>query len=579
MPTAIDIGAMGRAFKGICAVVCLTVALTAILALAAGAGAGEYHVYSCRTPSGASAPTDGWSGSVTGGYDNYTYETCASGGALTAALGDLTTHIADLDQATWTFSVPAGDEMVGATLWRAGDADGGTKEGGEATYEFYLAAPEEADVFDACVYASPVFPCPHGKGQTSQPFSPENRIALPSAALGSHIYLNAFCEGTSPDECPEGKGDPDNYAAVVNLYAADVTLEQAAGPTASDVGGELATAPTVSGMSDVTFNASDPGAGVWEATFSVDGKVVQSTVPDEDGGRCKNVGQTADGLPAFLYLQPCPSSESVDVPFDTTAVGNGAHHLVVSVIDPAGNSAPVLDREIDVDNPIPPHPNPPNGTNASTEATLTARWASTTKPHLTRSWGERETITGRLTAPGGGAGGIPITGASIDMTATPAYTGAKPLTMASPRTGPHGEFAVSLPRGESSRTLSIAYRAHIGDTLPVAERTLTLGVRAGVGLSIAPRTTSVGRSIFFKGTLHGTPLPAGGKQLVLEARSPGGEWIEFDVIRTRAHGRYRASYRFRFPGPELYQFRVLCKYEADFPFLEASSHVVGVTER
>ncbi len=51
------------------------------------------------------------------------------------------------------------------------------------------------------------------------------------------------------------------------------------------------------------------------------------------------------------------------------------------------------------------------------------------------------------------------------------------------------------------------------------------------------------------------------------------------MIHTVAHGRYRASYRFKFPGPERYQFRVLSKQEADFPFLEASSNVVGVLER
>jgi hypothetical protein len=572
MPPAIDIGAMGRAFKGIRAGACLTLALAVVLVLSTKAEAGEYHVYSCRTPSGASAPTDGWSGSVTGAYDNYTYDTCATGGALTAALGDLTTHIADLDQATWTFSVPAGDGMVGATLWRAGDADGGVAL--NSTYEFWLSGPlnESLDTFDHCRYQSE---CLTGLGDPGQPMSTFNRVVVPAVNLGSHLYSNAACGGDSGSKCESAKGDANGYAAVVNLYAADITLEQAAGPTASDIGGELATAPTVSGTSDVTFNASDPGAGVWETAFDVDGKLVQSTVPDEDGGRCKDVGQTTDGLPAFLYLQPCPPTESVDVPFDTAAIDNGAHHLVVSVVDPAGNSAPVIDREIDVDNPIPPHPNPPNGTNASTAATLTARWASTTKPRLTRSWGERETITGKLTAPGG----VPIIGASIDLTATPTYTGAKPLTMASPRTGSNGDFSVSLPRGESSCTLSIAYRAHIGDALPVARRTLTLSVKAGVSLSVAPRTTSVGHSIFFKGVLRGTPLPAGGKQLVLEARSPGGKWIEFDVIRTGAHGRYRASYRFRFPGPERYQFRVLCKDEADFPFQEASSNVVGVTER
>ena len=44
----------------------------------------------------------------------------------------------------------------------------------------------------------------------------------------------------------------------------------------------------------------------------------------------------------------------MDVPFNTTVVPNGEHHLIVSVIDPAGNSAPVLDRQIDVENSVPP---------------------------------------------------------------------------------------------------------------------------------------------------------------------------------------------------------------------------------
>jgi len=541
------------------------------LAVAAGASAGEYHVYTCRTPSGESAPADGWSGSGTGAV-NHEKNTCAEGGALIAGLGDLATHVADLDQATWTLNVPDGETMTAANLWRAGDADG--TESFNAFYEFWLGS-SESEIFDACAYQ---FGCTIGVGDPEQPLSEVNRVFVPGVNLGPHLNMDATCEGTKGFECPSERGDSNGYAAVVYLYAADIVLEQTAGPTASNVSGELASAPAVSGMSDVTFNASDPGAGVWETTFSVDGKIVQSSVPNEDGGRCRNVGQTTDGLAAFLYLQPCPQAESVDVPFDTTAVSNGAHHLVVSVVDPAGNSATVLDREIDVSNPVPPAApvaSRPNGTNASGRATLTVRWASTTKTHLTRGWGQRETIAGKLTAPGN----VPIAGASIDLYATPEYTGAKPLEMASPKTGADGRFQVSLPRGESSRALSFAYRAHIGDAQPVVTRTLTLGVKAGVRLSVAPRVTSVGESIFFKGVLEGAPLPAGGKQLVLEARSPSGEWIEFDVIRTGARGRYRASYRFKFPGPERYQFRVLSKHEADFPFLGAASNVVGVRER
>jgi hypothetical protein len=543
------------------------------LASASAAGAGRYHVYSCRTPSGGSAPTDGWSGSVEGAYDNYAKDTCATGGALVAGLPDTTTHMATLDKATWTLSVPPEEKMAGATLWRAGDADGG--EAVNATYEFWLAGTTESEAFNSCLYQ---FGCLTGLGDPGQPLSGTNRVVVPNANLGSRLYANAYCEGTSTYPCQDGKGDANGYAAAVYLYAADIVLEQGEGPSASNVGGELASAATVSGTSDLTFNASDPGAGVWEASFGVDGKVVQSTVPDEAGGRCRNVGQTMDGLAAFLYLQPCPRAESVDVPFDTAAVSNGAHHLVVSVIDAAGNSAPVLDREIDVSNPIPGGPSPahpPNGTNASDRATLTARWASTKKAHLTGGWGERETITGSLTAPGN----VPIAGAAIDLIATPEYTGAKPLRMASPRTGADGRFTVSLPRGVSSRALSFAYRAQLGDAQPVATRRLALSVRAGVRLSVAPRVSSVGRSIFFKGVLEGGPLPVGGKQLVLEARSPGRAWIEFDVIRSGTDGRYRASYRFKFPGPERYQFRVLSKHEADFPFAEAASNVVGVSER
>jgi hypothetical protein len=36
------------------------------LAVAPAAWAGKFHLYSCRTPAGESAPADGWSGSGAG---------------------------------------------------------------------------------------------------------------------------------------------------------------------------------------------------------------------------------------------------------------------------------------------------------------------------------------------------------------------------------------------------------------------------------------------------------------------------------------------------------------------------------
>jgi hypothetical protein len=385
--------------------------------------------------------------------------------------------------------------------------------------------------------------------------------------------MNAGCLGESAFKCPAGIGDANGYAAALYVYAADITLEQSEGPHASSVSGELTSAPTLRGASPVSFDATDPGSGVWQVVFGVDGRVVQRTVVNDNGGRCRDVGQTSDGLPAFLYLQPCAQSVSADLAFDSTKAGNGAHRLTVSVIDAAGNAAPVLDRAVTIDNP--PPPGAPNGVNASAQARLAVRWTGTAKASARGRFSRARTLSGRLTT----AGGQPISGAAIDVRATPAYAGARPLAMASPRTDAGGRFSVSVPAGASSRTLRFAYRAHLDDAHPAATGALRLVTRAGIALRVSPQTASSGSSIFFRGRLCGRPIPAGGKQLVLEARSPGSAWIQFKVVRTDAHGRYRASYRFKFPGPADYRFRVRSEAESDYPFAAGSSNVVGVHER
>lgn len=543
----------------------------ALLALG-GAGvarAGRYHVYSCRMPDGEVAPTDGWSGTFGPDrvWDDYLEDTCEKGGALLAALGDQTTHLVYHDTVTWGFTTPSFASLLAATVWRAGEVYGGSGE--EGGYGVSLAGPEPKDEFEGCAYTHRCSTL----GSPSGGAGSGNAVNVPSTALGKELYLSASCgSGLEGSECGDNFGDANNYAAAIYLFAADFVLEQPAGPTVSAVGGELPSATMVAGTSDVVFTASDPGSGVYEALFSVDGKVVQQEVIDEDGGRCRDVGQTSDGLPAFLYLQPCPASVNGDVGFNSMAVPNGTHHLVVSVIDAAGNAATVLDRTIDVENPG--APGPLNGQGASPQARLQARWRSTPRARLSTAYGRRETIVGRLTAPGGG----PIVGAQIQLTGAPVLVGARAAVMPGARTGPEGEFTIRLPAGLSSRDLTVSYFARLGDPHPAASRQLQLDVRAPVSLTISPRTASVDSAIYFRGRLEAGPIPAGGKELILEARSGGGRWIEFDVLRTDGHGRYRASYRFKFPGPAVYQFRVLCEQEADYPYAEGASPVVTVWE-
>src|SRR5438105_9624550 len=137
---------MEMVVRGMKAALPAAVALaTWTLAAAAPARAGSYHVYSCRTPSGAAAPTDGWSGSVApnGTFDQYARDTCAQGGALVAALGKQTAHPANLDKATWAFTPAAGTSIAGATLFRGGDTVGGGTS--TATYEVWIAGPRSEE--------------------------------------------------------------------------------------------------------------------------------------------------------------------------------------------------------------------------------------------------------------------------------------------------------------------------------------------------------------------------------------------------------------------------------------------------
>jgi hypothetical protein len=575
------------------------------------AAAGEYHVYSCRTPDGGVAPVDGWTGSPqesSSPSSVFTEDKCAKGGALVAALADGTTHEVGTDVATWTLTVPAGETATKMTLWRAGDAEGGS--GKNATYQFWIAAPNESEGFDECLYA---LGCTKVIGEPEEPMSLSNVLAVPIKDLGGHVYLNASCGGLATYTCPSGKGDANGYAAVVYLYAADLILEQTSQPTVSGVEGELATASTLSGTADLSFHAEDSGSGVYEAVFTVDGSETGRTVLDEDGGHCREVGQATDGLPDFLYLQPCPASLTADVPFDTTALSDGTHHLVVSVTDAAGNSTVVLDRKITVSNDPPgsqqgspespsPQPSPSpkaqtsttptstpssspnnpatqsqgvNGQNASAGATLTVRWNATPKVLLASSYGAAHTVTGRLTAPNG----APIVGATLQALYTPAREGAGTVALASPRTSVNGGFSVHVPVGVPSSRLTFAYSSHLGQPAPDVTATLSLSVAAGLSLRVTPRTSHAGGTIVFNGTLHGTPIPPGGKQLVLEARTPGAAWRQFQVLPTNAHGGYRSAYRFRLPGPVLYEFRAVSPGEADFPYATGTSNVVEVHER
>ncbi len=389
--------------------------------------------------------------------------------------------------------------------------------------------------------------------------------------------LSYLCPGSS-------SGGPEAQALV---SGGSFTLLDSTVPSATSVTGSLLAAGTLTGSDAVKFTAADSGGGIYSASVLVDGRQIVGEVPDTNAGLCVNLAAASSATMAFASPQPCPATENVSLTVDTSAIAAGQHHVQVLVTDAAGDEAVAYEGTITTAGPTgvaaggPIGPGSPlaergaaNGTNASDQAKLTARWQGTSKTTRTSRYGQADRVTGRLAS----ATGEPISGALLDVNATAAREGARAASLASVRTGSTGAWTLTLPRGVASSTVRVAYRSHVDDTIPVAAATLTLRVHAGIALRIAPHITSVGHTIVFTGELHGAPIPPGGKQLVLEASS-GGEWIEFRTIGTTAKGRYRASYRFKFPGPITYRFRVYVPHEADFPFLSGTSNVLGVYER
>jgi hypothetical protein len=98
----------------------------------------------------------------------------------------------------------------------------------------------------------------------------------------------------------------------------------------------------------------------------------------------------------------------------------------------------------------------------------------------------------------------------------------------SARAGTYDVFSCRLPSGSAA---------------PSATDTVTMRVRAGVTLSIRPRSVGPNGRIRLTGRLKAGPIPRSGKVLDLQAFD-GGKWRTFDTVRARRNARHSAAYRF-----------------------------------
>jgi hypothetical protein len=197
------------------------------------------------------------------------------------------------------------------------------------------------------------------------------------------------------------------------------------------------------------------------------------------------------------------------------------------------------------------------------------RWRGRVGTELTVPFRTAAKLSGRL-VDGDGAG---LAGRTLRVTARPSRGALGKTLVESLQTGPHGGFQLRLPIG-TSRRITVAFS---GDgRLGAAERSpLTLRVRSGVELKVAPSRLQTGEAAHFSGRVRslGAPLPRRGKLVSIQYyESAAARWRPVLVTRTDHVGRFHADYRFRYiSGSARIRIRAIVLPEERWPYAPGAS--------
>lgn len=326
-------------------------ALLSLLAVALAAGplaadgqAGTFTVRTCHGSSDQPVPigdgATGWQSATIGNWAGYGPDPtngCAQTDSGLAAMDNGLVAVNDRSTARqansgigWVYTAAPGTSISAYKLWMHGGArpfqDG--SDGSVAVNTAPFSGYDKTIGFD-------------GSGGTGGSFdwsgTPFVDIAGRSA---SAVQVWAICGGPPAAVCAGGEpGVTNSYA---RIFKAQMTTTDGSSPSSSAAAGDAISRGTWHGAQSLAFNATDSGSGVYrllvQAGADVGSLTTRSTkVLDGNDGRCQDENP-ANGDPyEFTSPQPCSSSISSDLQFDSAALSDGNQLVRLQVEDAAGN--------------------------------------------------------------------------------------------------------------------------------------------------------------------------------------------------------------------------------------------------
>lgn len=509
--------------------------------------ANQYHVFSCEDPyTGQGAPADDWTyDQGTNGYGDGAGSSCSGGGgAISAWLDGGVTHgFAEGGYAT--FNAPGAMTIAAFSLWRYEAA--GPYQPFAAPADNIAYNPGNVSIEGLCAESLGCWT----KGTNQARVVPANQVGASGLVGVTQIQASAVCGGGPGTSyvCPTSNAENGN-SAEVDIYAADLLLNDPTVPSLSNVTGPLVSGATLSGNASISFTASDSGGpGIYSAWISVDGHAGASQILDTNGGACRSLGATSDGLRSFNDPQPCKPQVSATLTLNTATLSPGAHSVLVTVDDASGDAATVWDGTITVASPTPavapvapaaPAAPVPNGLPACERSSLSVSVKGQRSRAVIR-YGNQATVTGLLrcdTAPIASAS-VVVLGRGLSTTVV---------------TAADGRFSYPVPAGPSRR-LTFSYRAYSDDSTSSASARATILVIPHIKLRITPGRTHNDGTITWRGSVPDGPYPSSGVTLLVEVKE-GRRWQPFDQV-VAERGRFTYRYTFlRTSEPTTYMFRV-----------------------